>query len=258
MSIFPAMSTALAVLLAVSLAVGVSIGAVGIGGVLLIPALGAFGGLEVHRAMATALFTFFFTGVAGALLFQRRGSLDWSLTVPLSLGALGCGFLGAWVNARMGAPALSLILAAVIVFAGIYTLTARRGDRVAPLHDRPTAQRVLLVAIGAFVGFGSGLTGVGGPAIAVPVMVMLGFAPLPTIGASLVLQVVASVSGSAANLRYGAIDYAVAIPLAVAQLVGAPLGVRIVHAVDARALRAFIAGLCIAVGAWIAIRVLWT
>jgi uncharacterized membrane protein YfcA len=132
MSIFSPMSITMLVLLALSLAVGVSIGAVGIGGILLIPALTAFGGLEVHRAMATALFTFFFTGVAGALLFQKRGSIDWRLTVPLSLGALACGFLGAWVNARMGAPALSLILAALIVFAGIYTLAAHGGDRVSP------------------------------------------------------------------------------------------------------------------------------
>ena len=256
MSIFPAMSITMLVLLALSFAVGVSIGAVGIGGILLIPALAVFGGLEVHRAMATALFTFFFTGVAGALLFHRRGSIDWRLTVPLSLGALACGFLGAWVNARMGAPALSLILAALIVFAGIYTLAAHGGDRVAPLAGRPRAQRALLAAIGAFVGFGSGLTGVGGPAIAVPVMVMLGFAPLATIGASLVLQVVASLSGTATNLAYGTIDYRIALPVAVAQLVGAPLGVRIVHAVDANRLRRFIAWLCIAVGAWLAIRVL--
>jgi len=244
----------LLLLLAFSLAVGVSIGAVGIGGILLIPALTVFGGLEVHAAMATALFTFFFTGVAGALLFQRRGSLDWRLTVPLSLGALCCGFAGAWVNARMRAPALTLILAGIILFAGLYTLTARNRERVAPLQDRPAGQRVLLAAIGAFVGFGSGLTGVGGPAIAVPVMVMLGFAPLATIGASLVLQVVASLSGTAANLAYGTIDYRIALPVALAQLVGAPLGVRLVHSVDARGLRRFIAWLCIAVGAWLAIR----
>ncbi len=250
------MSVAMLLLLAVSLAVGISIGAVGIGGILLIPALTALGGLGVHRAMATALFTFFFTGLVGAVLFQRRGSIHWKLAVPVSLGALCCGFLGAWANSRMDGAALTLILAAIIVFAGLYTLASHTRERRTPLEGRPAQQAALLGGIGAFVGFGSGLTGVGGPAISVPLMVMFGFAPLATIGASQVVQVVASISGTAANVGYGTIDYAIALPVAVAQLAGVPLGVRIVHSVDATLLRRLVAFLCIAVGAWLVIRAL--
>ncbi len=249
------MSVAMVVLLAVSLAVGISIGAVGIGGILLIPALAVFGGLEVHTAMATALFTFFFTGVSGAVLFQKRGSIRWDLTVPVCIGAVAFGFLGAWANSRLDAPVLTVALAAIIVFAGAYTLRAHSQERMPAMHDSPRAQLVLLTAIGAFVGFGSGLTGVGGPAISVPVMVMFGFAPLPTIGVSQVVQIVASLSGSAANLRYGTIDYGIAVPVTVAQLVGVPLGVRIVHAVSPKPLRRAMAFICIAVGGWLAVRV---
>ncbi|HUJ01341.1 MAG TPA: sulfite exporter TauE/SafE family protein [Usitatibacter sp.] len=250
------MSVATLLLLVVSLAVGISIGAVGIGGILLIPALGALGGLGVHRAMATALFTFFFTGLVGALMFQRRGSIRWKLAMPLSLGALCCGSIGAWANSRMDGAVLTLILAAIIALAGLYTLRSHHGERIAPLEGRPAEQAALLGAIGAFVGFGSGLTGVGGPAIAVPLMVMSGFAPLATIGASQVVQVVASISATAANVGYGNIDYAIALPVTVAQLAGVPLGVRIVHSIDARLLHRAVALLCIAVGAWLAIRVL--
>ena len=243
------------VLIVVSLLVGVSIGAVGIGGILLIPALAVFGGLGVHEAMATALFTFFFTGLAGALLFQRRGSIRWGLAIPVTLGAAVCGFLGAWTNAHLEPRMLTLILAGLIVFAGGYTLRAHAVDRQPALHGRPRGQAALLTGIGAFVGFGSGLTGVGGPAISVPVMVLFGFAPLPTIAASQVVQVVAALSGSVANLQYGTIDYAIALPCAVAQLAGVPIGVWIVHAVDARVLRRSIAVICIAVGTWLVARV---
>ena len=44
-------------LLLTAFGVGTLIGAVGIGGILLIPALTAFAGLPIHVAMATALFT---------------------------------------------------------------------------------------------------------------------------------------------------------------------------------------------------------
>ena len=48
----------LAWLLSIAFGVGALIGAVGIGGVLLIPALAAFAALPIQTAMATALFTF--------------------------------------------------------------------------------------------------------------------------------------------------------------------------------------------------------
>ena len=57
------------------------------GGMLLIPALNLLGGLVIQKAMATALFTFIFTGAAGTWLFARRGSIDWKVAVPVCLGA---------------------------------------------------------------------------------------------------------------------------------------------------------------------------
>ena len=63
-------------LLASAFAVGTLIGAVGVGGILLTPALVTFAQLSVHEAMATALFTFIFTGITGTLLFQRKGTID--------------------------------------------------------------------------------------------------------------------------------------------------------------------------------------
>lgn len=242
-------------LLLVSLAVGISIGAVGIGGILLIPALAALGHLGVHEAMATALFTFFFTGVVGAWLFQKRGSVEWRLTIPVCIGALLLGFAGAWANSRLDAVSLTVILAAIIVAAGVNALRPHSAQRQPALQGHPAAQQALLAGIGGFVGFGSGLTGVGGPAICVPVMVLFGFAPLPTIGVSQVVQIVASLSGSAANFHYGTIDFALALPVTLAQLVGVPIGVHIVHAINPKPLRRAIAILCIGVGAWLVARI---
>ena len=88
----------LAWLLPIAFGVGALIGAVGIGGVLLIPALTAFAGLPIQTAMATALFTFTFTGIVGTVMFQRRGSIDWSIARPVLVTAVVFAFLGAWAN----------------------------------------------------------------------------------------------------------------------------------------------------------------
>lgn len=239
---------ALAALVAVSFVVGVLIGAVGIGGVLLIPMLTLLAGLGTHEAMATALFSFLFTGLTGMYFFHRRASIDWRITVPLCAGAALLGFAGAMVNSRVDAGSLRLILALFILFAGVYTIREwRRADR-AVLAGRPRLQAGMLFAVGGVVGFGSGLTGVGGPALSVPIMMLLGFAPLATIGASQVVQVLAALSGTAGNLRFGSIDFGVVAIVTVAEVLGVVAGVRIVHALDVGKVRRLVAALCIVVG----------
>lgn len=236
-------------LLPAALAVGMLIGAVGIGGILLIPALSAFAGLGIHEAMATALFTFVFTGITGTAMFQRRGSIDWHITIPVCLGAVLFAFVGAWMNSVTTATVLALILAGIIVFAGVYTLATWRGLREPAFHRHDRAQQALLLAVGAISGFGSGLTGVGGPALSVPLMVLFGFPALPSIGTSQVIQIIAATSGSLGNLQFGTINFGIAAIVTLLEIVGVFAGARIVHAVNAAPLRRFVALLCIVVGA---------
>ena len=238
----------LAWLLSIAFGVGTLIGAVGIGGVLLIPALAAFAALPIQTAMATALFTFIFTGIVCTVMFQRRGSIDWSVTRPVLFSAVIFAFFGAWVNSVTRPKALALILAGVIIFAGVYTLSTWHGRRKPAFHDDAGARRILLVAVGAISGFGSGLTGVGGPALSVPLMVLFGFPALVSIGASQVIQIVAAISGTLGNLKYGSIDFGIAATVTLLELAGVLVGVRLAHAVDAAILRKSVAVLCLVVG----------
>lgn len=240
------------VLLAVAVLVGLCIGAAGVGGVLLIPALQVLTPLPVHAAMATALFTFVFTGIAGTALFQRRGSIDWAVTLPLCAGGALFGIVGAWAAARLDGRVLTLLLAALIVLAGGYTLAGGRATAPPPWADRPGRRSAVLFGIGALTGFGSGLTGVGGPALAVPMMVLLGFPAIVAVGASQVVQIVAAVSGSLGHL--GIIDLALAAWLTGFEVAGVVAGVALAHRVDARTLRLGVGLLCVAVGIGLLLR----
>ena len=241
-------------LLGVALLVGIFIGAVGVGGVLLIPALNLLTPLTIQASMATALFTFIFTGIVGTWMFQRRGSIAWAVTLPLCAGGALFGFVGAWANALLDARLLALILAMLIVFAGVYTLCSGGSRQAAVFHDRPRLQQVLLFGIGAVTGFGSGLTGVGGPALSVPLMVLFGFPALTAIGASQVIQILAAVSGSIGHLAQGHIDLRLAALLTVFEVAGVWLGVQVAHAVDARLLRGAVGLLCVLVGTALVVR----
>jgi hypothetical protein len=85
-------------------------------------------------------------------------------------------------------------------------------------------------------------------------MVILGFAPLAAVGASQVLQIIASVSGSLAALQDARIDFALAAWVTGFELLGVAAGVRVAHAVSANALRRAAGTLCVAVGALMLVR----
>jgi uncharacterized protein len=237
-----------ALLAAVAVAVGFFIGAVGVGGILLIPALVLLGGLDIHRATATALFSFLFTGLLGTWLFQRRGSIDWRMTVPVCAGAVAFSYLGAMVNSFIDAKMLALIIALTIVFAGAYVLLPTQPGGARLRDGKSTAQQLLLLVVGAASGFGSGVSGAGGPLFSVPMMLVLRFVPLAAIGTSQVLQIIAAAFGTIGNLRYGSIDFLTATWITLFELAGVVLGTRAAHAVSVTVLRRMAAGLCVAVG----------
>ncbi len=243
-----------ALLAAVAVVVGFFIGSVGVGGVLLIPALALLGALEIHRASATALFTFLFTGILGTWLFYRRGSMDWRMTLPVCAGSVVFSYLGAMVNSKVEPRPLALIIAAIIVFAGIYVLLPSRHAEGAYRDGRGPAQQALLACVGAAAGFGSGLSGAGGALFSVPLMMALGFVPLAAIGTSQVLQIIVAASGTAGNVQFGSVDFVTAAWVSVFSLAGVVLGARAAHAVSVAVLRRMAAGLCIAVGVFMLAR----
>lgn len=236
-------------LFAASALVGLSIGAVGIGGILLIPALIALAGLNPHQASATALFTFIFTGILGTLLFQRRGSIDWRQTTLVCAGALVFSYAGARFNAMVDDLTLIRAIALLVMFAGAYVFAPVRGTQPAPGAQAVGRHRVWqLLAIGALAGLGSGFSGAGGPLFSVPLMVIAGFAPLSAIGTSQVLQVFSAAAGTLAHLQVGQIHWPVVAWITAGELIGVIAGARLAHAVSAIALRRSAGLLCLVVG----------
>jgi uncharacterized membrane protein YfcA len=235
-------------LASISLVVGFFIGAVGVGGILLIPALVWLGGVPIHQATATALLSFLFTGLAGTWMFQRRGSIDWNIARPVLAAALVFSYLGARVNAVIDAHALTLIIALIIVFAGAYILLPAPRGQVVRRNGRGRAQQLLLLTVGAVAGFGSGLSGAGGPLFSVPLMLVLGFVPLAAIGASQVLMIASALSGTLGNLQFGSIEFSLAGWITLFELAGAVAGARAAHAASVNVLRRMAAGLCVLTG----------
>ena len=235
--------------------VGLLIGTAGVGGVLMVAYLALFAGLSIHEAAATALFSFLFTGILGTLLYHQRRSIAWHITVPVCLGGMAFGFLGARAGAAIDAQPLGAVIGLIIVGAGAYIFAPR--PVAVPYRDgRGRRERLLLLSIGAASGFGSGFSGAGGPVFSVPLMVIWRYMPLTAVATSQVLQIFAAGSGSLENLRHGFIDWHAAAVIILFELAGVVAGVRLAHAVSALALRRLAGILCIASGAFLVARAL--
>src|SRR5205814_1363457 len=122
--------------------VGLLIGTVGVGGVLMVSFLALFGGLSIHQAAASSLFSFIFCGALGTWLYQRRGSIDWRITAPVCVGAIVFGYAGAAVAAVVDPRSLAVIIALVIVGAGLYVFVPPRPSSPAwsPARSWPTSR----------------------------------------------------------------------------------------------------------------------
>ena len=239
--------SSLALVGVLSVFVGVLIGGVGIGGVLLVPMLTYLLGLDVHTAIAAAMFSYLFSGLVGAVLYARQKSIQWKAALWLFVGAAQGAFLGAYVSFAIPARGLELFIAVLIVLAGANALRTS-GD--ARFRERPLSPGAL-IAIGAVTGVGSALSGTGGPLVLVPLLVFLRLPALTAVGLSQVIQVPIAASATLGNYLYGTVDAVIGIAIAGGLMLGVAGGARLAHFVSQAILQRVVAGVLVAVGLFI-------
>lgn len=240
-------------MIGIGLLVGVLIGCIGIGGVLLVPSLTYVGDMQVHVAIASCMFSYMFSGAVGAVEYARRGSIRWSMSGWLCLGAMPGAYLGAFTVSVVSGRSLELLIAVLIVLSGINALFG--GTEAEESAGSPGG--AALGVIGAVTGFGSAMSGTGGPLILVPILVWLKFPVLTAVGLSQVIQLPIAALATAGNFVHGRVDMLVGAGIAVLLMAGVALGVRLAHWVPSSVLRRIVAVVLILVGALISARILF-
>lgn len=229
--------------------VGALIGVAGVGGVLLPPGLVALGDLTANEATATSTWAFVFTGVVGTLAYAWRGVVPWDMLARLSVGVVPAAFVGALVNAGLPGFVVLLGLAGLTLFVGVQQLWPR-----AARETQLELGTAALVALGAFVGFGSALTGTGGPVLLMPLLLTLGVAPLRAVAVSQAVQLPVVVAGSAGFLQTGSVDVRLGTALGCLAAVGVVVGAVMATRIPAERLRRIVALACLAAGVFLVVR----
>lgn len=239
---------------ALGLTSGLLIGCVGIGGVILVPALAFLIGIPIHTAIPAAMAAFLVSGVVGSYAYWRAGSVPWTMAKPLFYGAMPAALAGALVSSMAPAGFLEACIGLLTAASGFNTYFAKPAADTTAGSSRTKLQ--LLVA-GAVTGFGSALTGTGGPLVLVPILMWLKSPVLAAVGMAQVIQLPIALLATAGNLAVGLIDWPLAATLALGLAFGTWSGAKIAHAVPRTTLRQLVALVLAIVGTLILAKVGW-
>lgn len=225
------------------------------GGIILVPLLVTFAGLDQRRASATSLLAILPGSLSGAITYLAHGEVDLVAAGIIAVGAVAGSLIGAQLLKRLPLAALTW------GFIGLLVLVAARLVFVEPVRGEPLALSVgvviAYVALGLVMGITSGLFGVGGAVVAVPALVAgLGVSDLIAKGTTLAVIVATSVTGTLANRRSGLVDWRTALVVGAVSAVAAVGGAYVGLALPPRLSTVLFAVLLLATAAQLTVRAL--
>jgi uncharacterized membrane protein YfcA len=209
------------------------------GGAIMVPLLTGRLGLGQHRAHGTSLAVIMFVAAIGTLPYWRSGHIDWRLALALLPGALAGVYAGARAMVKVPAMQLRLLFGAFLCVVAFRLLL---WDVTAGAPTTGAAAIVLDVGFGFAGGLLAGVLGVGGGAIFVPAIVILGLSSADDLqkvaqGVSLVVIAVTAALGTATNLRQDAVDLTTVAWLAPAAVIAAFAAAIVANRIDAELLK---------------------
>ncbi len=220
------------------------------GGVLYTP-IQVWAGIDFHVAAATSLFLIMIMSLSASIVYRKAKRIDWPLAIVLeSVTSLG-GFAGGLWSAQFGAAFLSVMFAVVVGFAAFFMI--RQIDTVQPRLERPAGfprwrrtlgkqtyvvNLALALPVSFVAGVASGMLGVGGGILKVPMMVLLFGIPMDiAVGSSAFMVGLTAAGGFAGHVTSGHWDWKLSLALAAAVFAGGQVGSRISVTLDEKKLR---------------------
>jgi uncharacterized membrane protein YfcA len=233
---------------ATALLAGLLGGLTGIGGVIVVPALTEFGQVPVGAAIATTMFAFNFSGPLAAYVTLRRVRLGLAPALTVCAAAGLGSLLGTLTLDWLPASLVRLFVAAAAIASGLHALV--KPDRTSSGANLPSGP--VLSLLGLVVGWGSAVSGTGGPVMLIPILLALGVPAATSVGLGLAAHLPIVVMASVMNMWAGRVDYALGIALGALLVIGTLAGTWLSSRLSGRQLTVSVAVALLGVGAWYA------
>jgi uncharacterized membrane protein YfcA len=243
------LATTIITSLFIGLTAGVFGGILGIGGgLIMIPLMVEVLKLTQHKAHGTSLVALVFTGLAGAVTYATNGSVDLTAAALLAVTAVITAPLGARYSHALTEEKLKKYFGAFLLFCSILLfLKPYLTNFIGNVPDY--AKIIIFLITGTMTGFLSGLMGIGGGTIMIPVMVILaGFTQHVAQGTSLLVMVPAGGIGAFTHWKMGNVEKGILWGLIPGIICGTYLGGNVANIIPNNTLRLIFAAMLIFVG----------
>ncbi|MDH5482153.1 MAG: sulfite exporter TauE/SafE family protein [Candidatus Bathyarchaeota archaeon] len=204
------------------------------GGIFIVPLLTLFYGFIVKSATATSLTTIIFTAVASAINYARQKRIYYKTGLILVITTAPGAYVGAWLATITEERTLGLVFGGFLVLVAarmiidvLRTKTQSKNTATTTDSELIKSRKTIIIGIGLsfFGGVASGLLGIGGGTLIVPIMaVALGMPIHYATATSMFTMIFTSISGVARYYQSELIDFPVALILAVGTIFGAQVG----------------------------------
>jgi len=241
------------------------------GGVLYTP-IQVFFGIGFHVAATTSLFLIIITSLSSTLVYRKAGKVDWPLALVLETFTTAGAFFGGLYSGHVSSRALTLVFALLVAVAGVLMRGEGRWLQRGAQHESMsffTWQRevdgrsysvnlLLALPISFLAGALSGLVGLAGGILKIPMLVLLFGLPMDIAVASSAFMVgLTAAGGFAGHLAVGHWDWRITLLLVLPVFFGGQIGARRSLQMDKERLRGVYVWFLFAIAAVMFSRVFW-
>ena len=244
----------LSVLILTGALVGFASGLLGVGGgfimvpiqFFLLTSLGVDPTTAIRIAFGTSLAVILPTAISGALGHARRGVVLYRPMILMGVSGLIAALIGGTLAAHTPGIYLKTIFGILVLVSGIWMLSAKYPEII----GEPKKGVLIYLIIGFITGLLSGLLGVGGGVVLIPILILLmGFSMIRAVGTSTAVIMFTSLGGIIAYTSNGfnvaglppfSIGYINIIQFIVLAIISVPmaqLGVKASHKLPEKQLR---------------------
>jgi len=195
------------------------------GGIIIVPVL-TFFGFSPALAASNSIFAVFSNAIASSISYAKQRRIEYSIGLKLGLLSIPGTVVGALISSEITPSLFKILFALILISASVYIFSKRK---IEPKKYNISKQ-IMILAIGAsFVaGIMSGLFGVGGGIIFVPLMVIaMGLSMKNAAPTSQFILLFASGSALVTHTLLGHPDFYQALLLATGAFVGGLVGARL-------------------------------
>ena len=207
------------------------------GGFIIVPLLTLLMHLPIHESIGLSLLAIVAIASSASITYSKSGYVNYRVGLILETTTVVGAVIGAWLSILLSPRTLAILFGLLLVYVGYRML--KNIQFKSEEYIEPSKRRMIIGMLSSFLaGLASGLFGIGGGVLKVPIMVLiLGLPTKMAIGTSEFMISITSVSGSYVHFRKGILNPYLAASVVLGGFIGAQFGSRLSVKVRAKVLR---------------------